>query len=239
MLIMANHNVFKYFYSTIKMVKSIQDIQHVLYINLDHRTDRKIHVEDQLGRIGVPVNSVERYPAIQLIKGSGAIGCTMSHLRCLKKAKEFGWDHVCIVEDDIEFLNPELFLTQLNKFLSSQISWDVVLIAGNNMLPYKPINDTCIQVYNCQTTTGYIVKKHYYDKLIQNYKEGIQNLIKNPDNNEYKIDKYWFKLQRIDNWFLITPLSVVQREDYSDIEKKTTNFKNYMLNYNKVYKTSK
>ena len=207
----------------------------VIYINLDSRPDRKEHVEKQLKKSGL--NEPERFKAIKL--DNGALGCSMSHLKCLELAKQREYDYVLICEDDIEFLNPELFLTQLNKFLASQIIWDVVLIAGNNMLPYKPINDTCIQIYNCQTTTGYIVKKHYYDKLIQNYKEGIQNLIKNPDNNEYKIDKYWFKLQRIDNWFLITPLSVVQREDYSDIEKKTTNFKNYMLNYNKVYKTSK
>ena len=207
----------------------------VIYINLDSRQDRKEHVVKELKKI--EVNEPERFKAIKL--DNGALGCSMSHLKCLEIAKQREYNSVLICEDDIEFLNPELFLTQLNKFLDSQIRWDVVLIAGNNMLPYKSINDMCIKTYNCQTTTGYIVQKHYYDKLIKNYKEGIQNLIKNPENNEYKIDKYWFKLQRDDNWFLITPLSVVQREDYSDIEKKTTNFKKYMLDYNKVYKTSK
>jgi glycosyl transferase family 25 len=207
----------------------------LIYINLDSRQDRKEHVVKELKKI--EVNEPERFKAIKL--DNGALGCSMSHLKCLEIAKQREYNSVLICEDDIEFLNPELFLTQLNKFLDSQIRWDVVLIAGNNMLPYKSINDMCIQTYNCQTTTGYIVQKHYYDKLIKNYKEGIQNLIKNPENNEYKIDKYWFKLQRDDNWFLITPLSVVQREDYSDIEKKTTNFKKYMLDYNKVYKTSK
>ena len=207
----------------------------VIYINLDTRPDRKVSVVNELLKIGV--NEPERFKAIKL--DNGALGCSMSHLKCLELAKQKDYDYVLICEDDIEFLNPELFLTQLNKFLDSNINWDVVLIAGNNMLPYKPINDACIQIYNCQTTTGYIVQKHYYDKLIQNYKEGIQNLIKNSDNNEYKIDKHWFKLQRTDNWYLVIPLSVVQREDYSDIEKKTTNFKNYMLNYNKTYKISK
>jgi len=207
----------------------------VMYINLDSRTDRKEHVEKELKKI--EVNQPERFKAIKL--DNGALGCSMSHLKCLEIAKQKDYDYVLICEDDIEFLNPQLFLTQINKFLDSDINWDVVLIAGNNMLPYKPINDMCIQIYNCQTTTGYIVRKNYYDKLIQNYKEGIQNLIKNSDNNEYKIDKHWFKLQRMDNWYLIIPLSIVQREDYSDIEKKPSNFKNYMLNYNKAYKPSK
>jgi len=207
----------------------------VMYINLDSRTDRKEHVEKELKKI--EVNQPERFKAIKL--DNGALGCSMSHLKCLEIAKQKDYDYVLICEDDIEFLNPQLFLTQINKFLDSDINWDVVLIAGNNMLPYKPINDMCIQIYNCQTTTGYIVRKNYYDKLIQNYKEGIKNLMKNPGNNEYRIDKYWFKLQRMDNWYMIIPLSIVQREDYSDIEKKTTNFKNYMLNYNKAYKPAK
>jgi glycosyl transferase family 25 len=207
----------------------------VMYINLDSRTDRKEHVEKELKKI--EVNQPERFKAIKL--DNGALGCSMSHLKCLEIAKQKDYDYVLICEDDIEFLNPQLFLTQIKKFLDSDINWDVVLIAGNNMLPYKPINDMCIQIYNCQTTTGYIVRKNYYDKLIQNYKEGIKNLMKNPGNNEYRIDKYWFKLQRMDNWYLIIPLSVVQREDYSDIEKKPSNFKNYMLNYNKAYKPAK
>jgi hypothetical protein len=60
--------------------------------------------------------------------------------------------------------------------------------------------------------------------------------MKEPSNNDFKIDKYWFKLQREDNWYLIIPLTVVQKEDYSDIEKKVTNFQKYMLDYNKAYK---
>jgi glycosyl transferase family 25 len=205
---------------------------NVIYINLASRTDRNTHVQNELKKIGV--NNPERFNAIKL--EDGALGCSMSHLKCIELAKKNNYEYVFICEDDIEFLNPELFLTQLHSFLNSNISWNVVLVAGNNMLPYLPGNDTCIKILNCQTTTGYIVKREYYDTLIDNYKTGIKNLLKEPFNNEYKIDKYWFKLQRKDNWYLIIPLTVIQREDYSDIEKKVTNFRNYMLDYNKVYK---
>ena len=205
---------------------------NVMYINLACRTDRNTHVQSELKKIGV--EHPERFNAIKL--EDGALGCSMSHLKCIELAKKNNYEYVFICEDDIEFLNPELFLTQLQLFLKSAISWDVVLVAGNNMLPYLPANDTCIKILNCQTTTGYIVKREYYDTLIDNYKTGIKNLLKEPFNNEYKIDKYWFKLQRKDNWYLIIPLTIVQREDYSDIEKKVTNFRNYMLDYNKVYK---
>ena len=38
------------------------------------------------------------------------------------------------------------------------------------MPPYKIIDDTCIQVSRCQTTTGYIVNGHYIKTLLQNVK---------------------------------------------------------------------
>ena len=205
---------------------------HVVYINLTSRTDRNERVQSEIKKIGV--DNPERFNAIKL--EDGALGCSMSHLKCIELAKKNNYEYVFVCEDDIEFLNPELFLTQLKNFLTSNIAWDTILVAGNNMLPYLPVNDTCIKILNCQTTTGYIVKREYYNTLIDNYKTGIQNLLKEPFNNEYKIDKYWFKLQRKDNWYLIIPLTIIQREDYSDIEKKVTNFRNYMLDYNKAYK---
>ena len=204
------------------------------YINLESRTDIKEHVEKELQKLGLNINNIQRFDAIKM--ENGALGCSMSHLKCLQIAKEKDYEYIFICEDDITFLNSELFLMQLQKFLSTGRSWDVILVAGNNMIPFETIDNTCIKVSNCQTTTGYIVKREYYDKLISNYKEGIEKQIKEPNKPDYKIDKYWFKLQRDDNWFLITPLSVIQREDYSDIEKKVTNFSNYMLNYNKAYK---
>ena len=58
--------------------------------------------------------------------------------------------------------------------------------------------------------------------------------MRNPTQKlEYAIDRYWFELQRRDRWFLITPLSVVQREDYSDIEQRFTSYGHLMLDLDK------
>jgi hypothetical protein len=79
------------------------------------------------------------------------------------------------------------------------------------------------------------VKEHYYDTLLENYKTGIQKLMLNPTQGiQYAIDKYWFELQAIHRWFLITPLTVTQREDYSDIEKRDTNYSRLLLDLDKV-----
>jgi glycosyl transferase family 25 len=211
-------------------MNSISDIKHAFYINLLSRPDRKQHVENQMKAIGI---NAERFNAIKM--KNGAIGCSMSHLKIIEMAKENNWDHILIVEDDILFTNPSLFVKQFNKFLSNHNDFDVVLIAGNNLPPYTRIDDSCVQVTHCQTTTGYLVKKHYYDTLINNYKTGILNLMKEPDNHRlYAIDKFWFNLQALHKWYLITPLSVTQREDYSDIEKRPTNYTPAMLDLDKT-----
>jgi GR25 family glycosyltransferase involved in LPS biosynthesis len=208
---------------------SITDIKHAFYINLATRPDRKQHVETQLKMLGI---TAKRFNAIKL--PNGALGCSMSHLKCLETAKANGWTHLLIVEDDITFLNPELFKSQLNLFLSNHKSWDVVLIGGNNIPPYTKIDDTCVKVSTCQTTTGYLVNGHYFDILIDNFRSGIKNLIEFPQQHViYAIDKYWFQLQKRDNWFLITPLTVTQREDYSDIEKRPTNYTRAMIDLDK------
>ena len=211
-------------------------IKHALYITLESRADRRAHVEAQLASLkhsGLSNLVAERFNAIKHAT-SGAIGCSMSHLRCIQLAKARGWDHVLVCEDDVLFTNVPLFLTQLSKFMATVPHWDVVLLAGNNVPPYRVVNDACVQVGSCQTTTAYIVRAHYYDALIANYRAGINLLMRSPAQKiNYAIDRYWFELQRRDRWFLITPLSVVQREDYSDIEQRVTNYGYLMLDLDK------
>ena len=210
-------------------MNSISDITHAYYINLDSRTDRKEHVEEQMSLIGI---QAERFKAIRL--QNGAIGCSMSHLKLLETAKANNFPHILIVEDDIKFLNPELFKSQLNTFLSKHKGWDVVLLGGNNIPPYRKIDDTCVKITSCQTTTGYLVNGHYISILINNFRNGINKLLESPHLHiMYAIDKFWFRLQRSHNWFLIIPLTVTQREDYSDIEKRTTDYTRVMTDLNK------
>lgn len=216
------------------MLHSIKDIKHAYYINLEHRKDRKENAEKQLSLVAI---QAQRFDAIRL--QNGAIGCSMSHLKCLENARENKWSHILICEDDIKFLDPSLFTNQFNAFLEKhQDDWDVVLLAGNNLPPYKkqPYDDTCVQVTHCQTTTAYLVKSHYFETLISNVKEGISKLIAEPEkHSRYAIDKYWLQLQKRHRWFLITPLTVVQKPDYSDIEKRVTNYTDIMTDLEKPY----
>ena len=62
-------------------MEGISNIQNVFYINLEHRKDRKEHVENELKKIGL---NGQRFNAIKT--KNGAIGCSMSHLRLLQDA---------------------------------------------------------------------------------------------------------------------------------------------------------
>ena len=212
-------------------MNSLVDIKHAFYINLESRPDRKLYVESEFVKIGIPI---KRFNAIKL--QNGAIGCSMSHLKIIEDAKKQQLDHVLIVEDDIQFTNPALFKNQLNLFLKNHAEFDVVLFGGNNVPPFKHVDTSCVKVSKCQTTTGYLVKSHYYDTLIHNYRAGIKKLMQSPGQHIlYAIDKYWFHLQEKHNWYLIIPLTVTQREDYSDIEKRQTNYSKAMLDLDKVH----
>jgi glycosyl transferase family 25 len=205
-------------------------LQNTLFINLDHRTDRLTHIQEEFSKLNI---TAERVPAVQMRMGN--VGCTMSHMKCLQMAKERQWSQVFICEDDITFTDPAIFINSLSQFHLKTAGWDVLIIGGNNCPPYQKIDDFHVQVFNVQTTTGYIVKSHYYDTLIENFKEGLGKLIREPEKKTlFSLDIYWKSLQTKDKWFMITPLTVIQYNDYSDIEERVVDYKHLMLDLDKT-----
>ena len=203
---------------------------NVLYINLDHRTDRKDRVLSELAKIGIM--NPERFPAIKMAAGN--VGCSLSHIRCIELAKARGWPQVLICEDDITFIDPPVFMNALGKFWESETSWDVLILGGNNCPPFSVVSEHYVRVHNIQTTTGYIVKKEYYDVLLSNFKEGLANLLREPEKKKmFSIDIWWKQLQQTDRWFLLTPLTVIQSYDFSDIEGRVMDYRRMMLDLDK------
>lgn len=210
--------------------------EHCLVINLESRPDRWAHAQTELASVGItPV----RFDAIVgVVKGgfSGAIGCSESHLACLELAQESNWPHVCIVEDDITFTNPALFKSQMETFKNANMEWDVLLIGGVVLPPMEHVpSAACVKVSHSQTTTGYIVQKHYYATLIANFRKGIEMLRANRHlPNLYAVDMYWIRLQKMHNWFILFPLTITQYANYSDIEQRHVNYEAQMVPVQRV-----
>lgn len=204
-----------------------------LFINLTERKDRYIEVTDEFKKCGF--EEVERYPANKTT--NGAIGCTLSHIGCLTLAIERQYPYVFICEDDIQFMYPSTIVDDISKQIQKE-NWDVIIVSGNNAPPFKrdPTDNNWMQVYNCQTTTGYIVAKHYYQKLLNNFKSGLQQLIANPTMGRmYAIDIYWKQLQTTDRWYMMTPVAAVQRPSYSNVENRFVDYRNLMLDEEKLW----
>jgi GR25 family glycosyltransferase involved in LPS biosynthesis len=204
-------------------------LENVYYINLEDRKDRKELVESELIKLNW---KYERFNAIRL--KDGRVGCSMSHLKLLEMAKTKNLEYIVIVEDDIQFTKPEQYnymLSEFNKFMKKyEGEYDVLLLAGNLRPPVAHVSNLIYRISKSWTTTGYIVKRHYYDTLIQNIKEGINLLMKQPAiKGMYEIDSYWQKLQAKDRWYILAPRTVTQRPNFSTIENRYTDYNHLML----------
>lgn len=208
--------------------------KNTLFINLDHRTDRLEHATKEFEKMNI---NAERVSGIR--PKSGAVGCTMSHIRCIELAKKRNYEYVFVCEDDITFTNPELLQQNLQKFYDNEdLNWDVLIIGGNSVPPYQKLDegeDYAVRVFNCQTTTGYIVKQEMYDTFISNFKEGVKKLVDTSNGKLYSLDIYWKKMQMQYYWYMITPATVTQYENYSDIEQRQTNYNHLMLDMEKKW----
>lgn len=206
---------------------------HTIFINLEARVDRHMQIKQELQRWGI--NEPIRFNAVKM--SEGAIGCSMSHIKCLELAKERNYPYVFICEDDMCSIDIPTTLARMDWFYKeygTTNSWDVLIVSGNNGPPYKLLKEGLMQVYNCQAATGYIVQRHYYDKIIANFREGVRHLIREPANKKmYAVDMYWKHLQKVDRWFAMTPFTVVQRPSYSDIELKNVDYTGLMLDHEK------
>ena len=199
--------------------------QNHVYINLDHRKDRNESIKKELSKIGI--DNPKRFPAIKT--EMGIVGCCLSHMRCVQEAMLKDLDYICIFEDDIIIKRPELLKRKVQKLINND--WDCLLLSGNNFKPYVEYEDY-IKVSKCFTTGSYIIKKHYYQTYLDNLNEGLKLLLKSGDRH-YSLDSHNHILQRTDTWYLLTPICIYQKEDYSDIEKRNVNYKGLMLNYDK------
>ena len=201
-------------------------LDNVFYINLDHRVDRRKHVEDQLASLGW--TKYTRLPAVRC--KDGRVGCSMSHLKLLKMAKQRDLDYIVILEDDITFTKPDLYNQMLSQFLEMGLEYDVLLLAGNIRPPLHYVKKFVRRVEKSYTTTGYVVRKHYYDTLIDNIKSGIRRLLASPHSHgQNAIDTHWFPLQKRDTWLIFSPRTVTQLADYSDIEGRRVDYEHVML----------
>lgn len=176
---------------------SIGCIDKILYINLDHRIDKKTYMEDELKRYNL---SAERFPGVY--HSNTAYGCSMAHLGAIKYAKAMGYKNVLILEDDFTFLvDRETFQMNLTKFFNTGIHFDILMLSYKMNLDEATPYDFIGRVLYAQTASAYLINGHYFDTLIKLYEETFPLLLKTGEHWNYMNDVIWRKLQAVHTWY--------------------------------------
>ena len=200
----------------------MDQIGGVYYINLDRRTDRRVEMETELRKLGLPGT---RFSAIE--HRMGALGCSRSHLFILKEARAKSLESVLILEDDFELLvSPSVFWDHMNKFFETILSYDVLMINYNMTLPAESSHNSLLwKVQAAQTTSAYLVHHSFYDTLIDHWDVAAKRLEETKGAIPYICDRSWKVLQAASTqWYAFKTRLGRQRDSYSDIEQKRTNY---------------
>jgi glycosyl transferase family 25 len=199
-------------------------IDAILYINLPYRTDRKEHLLGELNKWNVSASRIHQIEAIQ--RNPGALGCGLSHIKALTYALSHPeWNTVLVLEDDFTFHS---YATdeQIRQFVVNDATFDVALLSYNpEYIKYNDTTNTSIKkVLYSQTTSSYMIRKHYIPTLLQNMKESMYDMERYGKQHENCVDIYWTRLQPAGNWFAFFPALGYQYDNYSDIEHRITSY---------------
>lgn len=205
-------------------------IDKIVYINLDHRTDRNIQMITEFTRLNIPSDKIVRLNAVK--NKNGAIGCTLSHIKVLQMAIENKWNTLLVLEDDFNFIDNLSYINESIQHLFKDFNneWKIVSLSRGARQDMNDIKDKYVsKAIAVSTTAGYIVKREFYDILLKNYKEGLNKLLKEPADKQHQftLDAYWINLQPESEWYVFNPSIGYQRESFSDIEGRMVAYVSY------------
>lgn len=232
-----------------KNPKGINQIDGIVYINLENRGDRKELLLKELESLYTDMSKVNKVSGIYIPK-NGHKGCVQSHIIALNIAKLNKWPLTLILEDDAQLdVLPEDFNNIINIVLDklNNKSWDVIMLEGNNKIyndkeetiPFtiesienKDNKENKIEkkfnikkIKSATTSTSYIIKQEYIDKLLEVFNNSNNNMEKNKlsgNNFEYyALDQQWSVLQEKDNWYILDNNPIKQRAIWSTIMKES------------------
>jgi len=170
-------------------------IEKVIYINSDYQTDKRKKIESELSKY-FSSEKITRFSGIT--NENRVISTTKTHIAILEMAIQEGWSNVLIIEDDVMWSNFEKGYEKLENLTKN--NYDVIML-GCTYPKYLPE----FKVLSSQNCSSYIVKQHYYQKLLRNFKESLNGFLITGNYQIYALDEYWKKIQPLDNWYCIIP----------------------------------
>ena len=207
-------------------------IDAILFINLDHRTDRLENMNKQLytgemaKQLGLPKEKIHRISGIYN-KKCGASGCAASHIKALNMAIDNCWERIIILEDDFAWkTNRDYIFDCLGSIDTIPWKWDVIMLSTNKKTVHTHKEEGA-EEYNLQrikkahTTSGYIVNSiEYITKIRDIFQLAMENLNAGRNDRIWAIDVVWQRLQVTGQWYFFKGGLGKQISSLSDITKR-------------------
>jgi GR25 family glycosyltransferase involved in LPS biosynthesis len=206
----------------------MNNIDAIIYINLEHRKDRNEHILQEIKKLCNDESKIHRINAIYKFR-DGALGCSMSHIKAIEYILEHPeWNNCLILEDDFTFNSDNI--NENNKILSNVFkefpNFDCVNLSyTETKLKYENTHiENVKKAIFCLTAAAYIVPKHFLPKILENFRNSVNDRISNGSSDNNCIDVYWCELMKKSNWYIIKPRLGYQYNNFSDIEKQILNY---------------
>lgn len=205
-----------------------------IYINLEHRTDRRAEIEAVLTSLDGCFSSVLRLEATSKPE-FGALGCAASHCRALSQFL-FSSDSssAVIFEDDFELLvETEQFKETITHLVKRLDAFDCVYFAYTYpVLAGGQRPDKLIRVVSSMSTSCYFVTRPFAYQLLRCFAES-HAILKSFEHVQPKkalvalaaIDVMWKRLQLASRCFITEPRYGRQRASFSDVERRFVDYK--------------
>ena len=180
----------------------------VIFINLDRAVERLEKTHIMLNEYGF--TNVIRMSAIDN-PIAPFVGCAQSHLLALQLARERGFQQVLIMEDDMEFLlPPEEFW---DKMKDIPADFDVLQLVAKVFQCQNINRNDLVQLREASNAAGYVVRSHYYKRMIETMTRGNTLLETTGDHHQYANDRSWIPLQKSGKWYYFSQKIAQQRQN--------------------------
>lgn len=203
-------------------------INKLYYINLDKRTDRLKHLEENvlphlqlLGLERQRVSAID-HTHYDHISQRGA-GCSLSHISVWKDAIENNYNKIIIMEDDFELIKSDKEIKLiLNKL--EDVDFSICNLGYNNISPLLKTKDPYFfRCNNVQTTSCYAAYVPFLKVMLPHIEQATQRLMNKAPYSINAIDQAWKKFQNREDWIVCERIGK-QKGSISDIERKNVNY---------------
>ena len=226
----------------------------IIYINLNHRKDRKEQILNELKKMDIDENNIYRLEAVHE-KYNGHIGCAKSHIKVLNYAKQNKLKNILVFEDEFVFTKDKNTVKKdLNTFLTkNKGKWDVVQLTSHYKTFRENDENNNVRLINkASTSSSYMINEAFYDKLLNSLNSSVENMEKemieyNKQNNDVKkkktttrfaLDQHWYPLQKKSNWYLFDPYLGKQGGGAGKSSIMSRNLEGFVVNAARMFSLS-